>query len=89
MQTICQRENNTESTGCTRCAIFAYDQSYLQECMKFNPTKCKEQAGCADRLIQVFFLGRVEHLDGLLFAQRKELLQTDVFLFLLKYTYKE
>lgn len=40
--------------------------------MKFNPTKRKGQAGYAVCFIQVFFLGGVEHLDGLFFAQRKE-----------------
>lgn len=70
VQTICQGGNDTEGTACTY--MITNDQSYLQECMKFNPTKCKGQAGYSDCFTQVFFLGIVEHLDGLFFAQRKK-----------------
>lgn len=67
-----------------RVSFFTNYQSYLQDCMKFNPTKRK--AGYADCLIQVFFFGSTEDLDGLLFVQRKEIYIKDTFLFLLKYT---
>lgn len=72
VQMMSQKENDTEDVHMHVHSSQMIKAVCKNDIVRFNPTKCNGKVGYIGCIIQVSLLGRVEHLAGLFFVQRKE-----------------
>lgn len=72
VQMMSQKENDTKDVHMHVHSSQMIKAVCKNDIARFNPRKCKGKVGYVGCIIQVSLLGRVEHLAGLFFAQRKE-----------------